>query len=325
VSTTRGVDRDPGEALSDKTTKPNKMGERYEQRVTFWGVRGTLPTPGAETLHYGGNTSCVEVLNIDHATQKQTAIVLDAGTGLANFGEAALKRGDRRFHILLSHMHYDHIMGFLRFKPIFRSDCEIVIYGQAKSGMTLSDIFKKFFDAPFFPLQFDQLGARRNTSFVEINGKESIIIDGAEVQLQTLNHPQDAIASRVWSFDKSSSVVYATDHEHGTGKDDELVAFAQGASLFLYDSTYPDEGFERFAGWGHSTPTAGAEIAKKAGVAAYGLFHHDPESSDADLESCLLPEAKKIFRQSFLTVENQTIRMSDLLSTAPREKRTRVG
>lgn len=311
--------------MSGSTTDNKNKVDRFEQRVTFWGVRGTLPTPGADTLHYGGNTSCVEITNLDEQTQRRSTLILDAGTGLANFGEAALKRGDRHFHIILSHTHYDHIIGFLRFKPLFRSDCRISLYGQSKGSLQLVDIFTRFFDSPFFPIQFDQLASRNNIDFIDLTGKDELLIEGVRVQFQALNHPQDALASRVWSFDESTSVVYATDHEHGTGRDSELIDFAQGASLLLYDSTYPETGFSRYAGWGHSTPAAGARIAKQAGVTAYGLFHHDPESSDADLESLMLPEARRIFRQSFLTVENQTICLSDLPQAALREKRTRAG
>lgn len=304
--------------------KKNKS-SHLEQNITFWGVRGTLPTPGTATLHYGGNTSCVEVTNHDHQLKKKTAIILDAGTGLANFGEAALDRGERVFHIILSHMHYDHMMGFLRFRPFFRSDCRIFIYGQGKGGLSLQQIFERFFGQPFFPLSFQQLAAAANTTFVDINGIKDLEIEGTPVRFEQLNHPQDAIASRVWSFDKSTSVVYATDHEHGTTRDASLISFSQGATLLLYDSTYTESEFGRYAGWGHSTPAAGARIAKEAGVAAYGLFHHDPESSDSDLESSLLPEAKRIFRRSFLAVENQTICLTDLPNILKRERNSRVG
>lgn len=285
---------------------------RFEQKVTFWGVRGTLPTPGTETLHYGGNTSCVEVVNTDLLRETETSIILDAGTGLANLGDAALKKGKRDFHIMLSHMHYDHMIGLLRFKPFFSPDCKITIYGQRKCGLSLRAIFERFFEKPFFPLSFAEMSANENTTFVEINDLKEIKISDTRVQLQPLNHPQDAVAFRVWSLDNEISVVYATDHEHGSEVDQELVDFSREASLLLYDSTYAEAGFQRYVGWGHSTPTAGATIAAAANVCAYGLFHHDPESSDADLESYLLPEAKRVFRHSFLTVENQTICLSDL-------------
>jgi phosphoribosyl 1,2-cyclic phosphodiesterase len=292
----------------------NESPRRYEQKVTFWGVRGTLPTPGTETLHYGGNTSCVEVINTDLFREKSTSLVLDAGTGLANYGDSAIQRGQRSFHILLSHMHYDHMIGFLRFKPFFRPDCTITIYGQSKLGLTLQQIFERFFDQPFFPLGFHDLAASKNTTFVDIGTTGEFTIEGTRVQVHELNHPQEAVAYRVWSQDSTTSVVYATDHEHGTDKDEKLISFCSGASLFLYDSTYAEAGFQRYVGWGHSTPAFGARIASEAGVSAYGLFHHDPESSDADLESYLLPEAKRIFKHSFLTVENQTICISDLPS-----------
>jgi phosphoribosyl 1,2-cyclic phosphodiesterase len=311
--------------LSGEPGEKPRKNRCLDQKVTFWGVRGTIPTPGTETLHYGGNTSCVEVTSTDASQNRQTTIILDAGTGLANFGDAALKRGERTFHIILSHMHYDHIMGFLRFKPFFRNDCKLFIYGQSKCNMSLEQIFHRFFDAPFFPLGFSELGAAQHTTFVDLNGLDQLTIEDVDVQFQALNHPQDAVASRVWSYDKSTSVVYATDHEHGTDIDNSLVSFSKDASLLLYDSTYAEAGFSRFTGWGHSTPAAGARIAKEAGVTAYGLFHHDPESSDADLESYLLPEARRIFRQSFLTVENQTLSLGDLPGLIKRERNSKVS
>ena len=310
---------------NDSFIGKTKGQQRFEQRVTFWGVRGTLPTLGTETLHYGGNTSCVEVQNIDHVKESQFSLVLDAGTGLANYGDSAIQRGQKKFNIILSHMHYDHIMGFLRFKPIFRNDCQITIYGQSKCGMSLEEIFCRFFEKPFFPLSFASLAAAKNIKFVDLCGVKELDIEGTSVQFHELNHPQEAIASRVWSLDRFTSVVYATDHEHGTTCDLGLRDFCKDASLLLYDSTYPETGFQKYLGWGHSTPAAGAKLAREANVGAYGLFHHDPESSDADLESFLLPEAKRLFRHSFLTVENQTICLTDLPSVLRHDSKPKVG
>lgn len=298
--------------MNKKATSSHNSNRRFEQRVTFWGVRGTLPTPGTETLHYGGNTSCVEILSQDNFKETTQSIICDAGTGLASLGDQALIKGTKEFHIFLSHMHYDHILGFLRFKPFFKPDSRITIYGQEKCGMTLREIFDRFFVKPFFPLNFSDLPACQHTRFCNINGMSEIKTGDVRVEFHELNHPQDACAFRVWAIDGSTSVVYATDHEHGTEIDEKLVHFCQDASLLLYDSTYAEAGFHRYKGWGHSTPASGARIASAANVAAYGLFHHDPESSDADLESYLLPEAKRIFQNSFLTVENQTLSVHEL-------------
>lgn len=281
-----------------------------EQFVTFWGTRGTIPTPNEKMLKYGGNTSCVEVLSL--SAKKNQSIILDAGTGIIKCSENAILRGDRVFHLLLSHMHYDHIIGLTKFIPLFREDCEIHIYGQSKSESSLKKIVQRFFSSPYFPISFFDLPALKKIFFYELNGLKSFQIEDITIEIQQLNHPQDAIAYKVWSTDKKSNIVYATDHEHGTQKDYELEKFIKDTSLFIYDSTYTDNNYKNYVGWGHSTSLAGATIAKKAGVKYYAIFHHAPESSDEYLELKLLKEAKSIFKNSFIAAENQTINISEL-------------
>ena len=276
--------------------------QQDEQVVTFWGVRGTLPTPGPLCLKYGGHTSCVEVCLTQG--KSQSSIVLDAGSGIVAYGDQALRKGQRHFHLLLSHMHYDHIIGLTRFAPLFRSDCEVTVYGLRKGGKSLQEMFEQFFSFPFFPVEFKNLPGLKNLHFHEVNGADELTIAGMPVQMQILNHPQDAVAYRAWNISKTTSVVYATDHEHGTDVDFHLEKFAKNATLMLYDSTYADGDYPKFKGWGHSTALAGAQIAKNANVGAYGLFHHDPDASDLHLEKILLPEAQRIYQRSFLCAEN---------------------
>jgi len=114
--------------------------------VTFWGVRGTLPSPGSEFVEFGGDTSCVEVASGHSASnERQTSVVIDAGTGIVGYGDTALARGQKTFHILLSHFHYDHVIGLTRFAPLFRPDVTIHFYGQAKGGLELHQIIEKLF------------------------------------------------------------------------------------------------------------------------------------------------------------------------------------
>lgn len=304
-----------GSARKKAESTPNLPDSRgsfddSQQAVTFWGVRGTLPTPGTSTLKYGGNTSCVEVSYRDGPGNAKLSLILDAGTGIAKFGDYALQRGDREFHVLLSHMHYDHIIGLTRFAPLFRADCKVRIYGQAKGGKSLKEIFKTFFSFPFFPLEFDMLPCRRDLKFFEINDLEEFQIGEIKVGVQGLNHPQQAVAFRVFGRKDQTSVVYATDHEHGTDTDAALTQFASGASLLLYDTTYSELAYPNHIGWGHSTARHGALIARDAEVGAFGLFHHDPFATDEQLEQALLPEARKVFERSFLCAENQTLVLS---------------
>ena len=282
----------------------------YEQYVTFWGTRGTIPIPNDKMLKYGGNTSCVEVLSITDTDSK--AIIIDAGTGLIKCAENALLRGDRIFHLFLSHMHYDHMIGLTKFIPFFRNDCVINIYGQAKFGLSLKEIFQKFFSAPFFPVEFYQLPALNKIFFHELNNLKSIEVDNISIEIQALNHPQEALAYKVWDFHKKNCVVYASDHEHGSIKDYELEKFVKNADLLIYDTTYSDSNYKNFVGWGHSTAKAGASIAKNSNVKYYAIYHHDPSSSDEYLENKILTEAQSIFKNSFLSAEYQTLNISQL-------------
>lgn len=301
-----------GSARGQKTQTPRQTKTNDDLNVTFWGVRGTLPTPGKNTLKYGGHTSCVEVQCQSEETV--TTLVFDAGSGLAKFGDHALARGEREFHLFLSHMHYDHIMGLTKFAPLFRDDCKVTFYGQAKLGKSLLEIIKNIFAFPYFPVLFEDLPNRKNLRFIEVNGLRELKVGNAIVQFQDLNHPQSSIGFRVWDPSKNQSVVYATDHEHGTGRDAELIDFSEGASLFIYDSTYTDQNYSKFKGWGHATAASGAKIAKGANVGAFAIFHHDPDGTDAELESHTLPEARKIFNKSFLSREGHSIVLSDIKS-----------
>ncbi len=283
---------------------------KVEQFVTFWGTRGTIPIPNENMLKYGGNTSCVEVISIIEKVNK--SIILDAGTGIIKCAENALLRGDRIFHLFLSHMHYDHIIGLTKFIPFFREDCEIHIYGQAKYGDSLKEILQRFFSTPFFPIEFFQLPALNKIFFHELNGLKSIQVENIKIEIQPLNHPQEAYSYKIWSSDGKSNVVYATDHEHGTRRDLEIEKFIRGSDLFIYDSTYSDNNYKNYIGWGHSTAYAGATISKNADVKYYAISHHDPGSTDEYLETKILPEAQSIFKNSFLATEYQTINISEL-------------
>jgi ribonuclease BN (tRNA processing enzyme) len=130
-----------------------------------------------------------------------------------------------------------------------------------------------------------------------------------------LHHPQQAFAYRVWDNDLQTSLVYATDHEHGTDSDLSLAAFSRNADLFLFDTTYTSEVYDSGRhGWGHSTARRGAEIAEMAQVKQFGLFHHDPDSTDTMLKSSLLVEGQKYFPASFLCKEGQRITLRADLS-----------
>ena len=307
----KGLSLERGKATKQKIKKASHNKPKAKAKdsfsVTFLGVRGTIPTPAKEFLRYGGHTSCIEITSVSNGIA--TNILFDAGTGIINYGDNALNQGIRIFHLFLSHMHYDHIIGLTRFAPLFRDDCEIHIYGQSKLGHSLQKIIQDFFITPFFPIEFSELPSIKNLHFYELNSLKSIDVNHVRIDIQSLNHPQDALAYRIWNVDKTSSIIYATDHEHGSTKDAELKKFIQNSTLFIYDSTYTNSEYKNYMGWGHSTAKFGAQLAKECGVKNYAIFHHDPSHNDKYLEENVLTEAKKIFKNSFLAKENLTLKL----------------
>ncbi len=243
--------------------------------VRFFGVRGSIPSPGPDTVEFGGNTSCVEVRS---AT---TRLALDAGTGLRGFGNAMLAEGGREATVLLSHVHWDHIQGLPFFGPIYVPGARLrVIAGQ--NGVPLEDTLRRQMSAPVFPVDLRALPA--DLTFGEIRDREVLAIGDLTVTAARLNHPDAVYAYRVEHG--GASVVYATDTEHYACVDGRLRVLAEGADVLIYDAQYlPEEyagerGPSRI-GWGHSTYEAGVALAKAAGVRKLVLFHHDPARTDA--------------------------------------------
>lgn len=246
--------------------------------IRFWGVRGSIPSPGPSTADVGGNTSCVEVRCRDHV------FILDAGTGLRGLGDALLSEAEPvTAHMLFSHVHWDHIQGLPFFSPIYRPNTTLHMYGTPEDG-NLESVLNSQMKAPNFPVGFDQAPARMH--FHESPIGDSMDIGPVTVSTAPLNHPNGVLAYRIDCDGRS--VVYATDTEHyADGSiDSNLVVLARDADVLIYDAQYtPDEycgsvGFSRL-GWGHSTWEEGVRVARAADVKKLVLFHHDPTHDDA--------------------------------------------
>lgn len=244
--------------------------------ITFFGVRGSIASPGPETAGVGGNTSCVEVICGGER------IILDAGTGLRKLGDRMMAEGSLEATMLLSHQHWDHIQGIPFFVPAYIPTARLRVYGGVNGVMSLRETLEHQMTAPVFPVRLDELGAQ--IDLCEVRSGHSFSIGGARVKAIKVNHPGGCFAYRI-DFE-GKSVVYATDTEHYACVDPALRALAQGADVLIYDSQYTPEEYRGDAGrskvgWGHSTYVAGAELARSAGVGKYVLFHHDPSRSDA--------------------------------------------
>lgn len=251
-------------------------------RITFWGVRGSIPTPGRDTAEIGGNTSCVEV------RAGKLILIFDGGTGLRLLGQKLLKEMPLTAHIFFSHVHWDHIQGFPFFAPAFVPGNKIHLYGGNNVSRTLEEALAGQMDNPSFPVHLSQMAAEM--TFRDLREGQVLALpdgEGAEVSIRTTrgNHPNGVWVYRVEHGGKV--MVYATDTEHYAITDPKLLAASKNADVLIYDSQYTPEEYAGSmgggpkTGWGHSTFEEGAKIAKGAGVKQLVLFHHDPGQSDA--------------------------------------------
>jgi phosphoribosyl 1,2-cyclic phosphodiesterase len=274
----------------------------------FWGVRGSLPSPGPDTLTVGGNTACLEI------TGGGTRVILDAGSGLRALGDALMASGQHReVTLLLSHVHWDHVMGLPFFTPLYVPGTRIrIMAGPLGSslGCTLSDVLAKQMMQPMFPVDFASVGADVSTH--EVPRRGSFDVGALHIDTAELVHPDPVTAYRV-SFG-GRSVVYATDTEHREGAvDPTLVALARGADVLIYDAQYTPEEYRGESGpprrgWGHSTYEAGVAVARAAGVKTLALFHHDPRRTD-DGVADIVQRARAIFPDTVAAREGVSIRL----------------
>lgn len=276
-------------------------------QVTFWGVRGSIPTPGRDTVEIGGNTSCVEV------RAGKALVILDGGTGLRLLGQNLLKEMPFTAHIFFSHVHWDHIQGFPFFAPAFVGGNTIHLYGGNNVSRTLEETLAGQMDYPSFPVQLSQMGS--TMSFRDLFEGQKLEIDAGDGKLTVStargNHPNGVWAYRLDYAGKS--MVYATDTEHYSVVDPKLCALSKNADLLIYDSQYTPEEYAGTAGtggskvgWGHSTFTEAVKLAKAANAQRLVLFHHDPLQSDAAVRE-KERRAREAFPNSIAAFEGLTL------------------
>lgn len=252
--------------------------EPYMFQIRFWGVRGSIPTPGPETVGVGGNTSCLEVRCGDQL------IILDGGTGLRSLGNALMKELPVHASMFFSHVHWDHIQGFPFFVPAFVPGNRFDIYGGKNLSSTLSETLSGQMNFPNFPVTLDQMGA--TMAFHQFDDGQHVEIgDHVRIKGLLLNHPDGCYGYRI-EYD-GKVMAYCTDTEHREAPDAHVLELAKDADLFIYDAQYtPEEytganGQMSKVGWGHSTFVEAASLAKLAGARRVVLFHHDPTQDDA--------------------------------------------
>ncbi len=264
----------------DNINSPNLSENLGDFVVKFWGVRGSVPTPGKDTVRYGGNTSCIEM----QIAGKR--LIFDGGTGIRELGKELMQEMPVEAYIFFTHYHWDHIQGFPLFAPAFTEGNCFHIYGAIPpEGESMKQHFIDrvlHYNSPV-PLK----GMQADLRFYELQHDQKMILHGIEIETGSLNHPNTAMGYRVtWN---GRSVVYCSDTEHFPDRlDESVVNLARDADVLIYDAMYTDDEYHNpkssKVGWGHSTWQEAVKVAEAAGVRRVVIFHHEPTHSDDFLD-----------------------------------------
>ena len=278
-------------------------------RVKFWGVRGSIPTPGPTTVHYGGNTSCVEV------RADGQIIILDAGTGLRLLGRQLLAEFENRpleLTLLLTHTHWDHIQGLPFFLPVYTPQNHLRILGYEGARHGLKVALAGQMASPFFPIGLREVPA--NVRIEELK-KRSFQIGPVRVQAGVANHPGKCFGYRL--FTSAGSVAFFPDNEvppagapkasapaEARSENQAMIDFLHGTDVLIMDTQFDAEEYQQHTGWGHGCLDAVVALALQAEVKTLFLFHHDPDHDDAKI-SQMLAHARQLVvaRRGKLQVE----------------------
>lgn len=297
-------------------------------RLTFWGVRGSIPSPGPGTVGYGGNTSCLE-FRAGHEI-----IILDAGTGLRGLGRklaGEFKGQPLDLTLLLTHTHWDHIQGLPFFQPVYQPQCRLNILGYEGARKSLVTVLSGQMESPYFPVLFDELPG--NVQIEELKDME-FQVGPVQVKAAFANHPGICVGYKL--ITDEGTVAYFPDNEphsssHHSGKpqsaDNEAArAFAEqqerltaqflnGTDVLVLDSQYDDEEYKSHLGWGHGCVSYAVSLALRAKVKKLFLFHHDPDHDDAKLDR-MLADARKLVADAASPMQVEAAREGTVVELA---------
>ena len=262
-------------------------------KIRFWGVRGSIPSPGPDTVRYGGNTPCIEML------VNGQRLIFDGGTGLRVLGRSLKGQSNLEAHLFFSHYHWDHVQGFPFFEPAFAPGNQFHIYGAiALDGSSVEQRLALQMLHPNFPVSLQIMASRLQFHDLRAGDKFRLATDsaahrasasdsGITIETAPLNHPGESVGYRV--NHQGRAAVYVTDTEHYPDRlDGNVLHLARNADVLIYDCTYTDDEYHHptmsKVGWGHSTWQEAIKLAQAAGVKRLIIFHHDPSHDDDFLD-----------------------------------------
>jgi len=270
--------------------------------IQFWGVRGSIPTPGKETIRYGGNTSCLEM----RVAGKR--LIFDGGTGLRVLGDELMREMPVEAYMFFTHYHWDHIQGFPLFTPAFRAGNCFHIYGAIPpDGESMKQHFIERILHPNSPVPLK--GIQADLRFYTLKPGDSMMLDDILIETGQLNHPNTAMGYRItWD---GRTAVYCSDTEHlPDGLDQNVLNLSQNADVLIYDAMYTDEEYHNpkspKVGWGHSTWQEAVKMAEAAGIKRVVIFHHDPSHTDDFLDQ-VEKDVQAVFPKAIMAREGLVV------------------
>lgn len=265
-------------------------------KITCWGARGSIAVSGKDYVKYGGDTTCVEV-----RSKNNDIIILDAGTGMRRLGNKLLASNERNVNMLFTHAHWDHLMGFPFFKPIYMKGTVIRMYGCPYAQKSVMAMIGNTMIAPYFPVDYGLLQAEISSQSV---CSEPFQIGPITITPIALSHPNMGIGYKF--VEDGKSFVFLTDnelaHKHHNGLDyKDYLAFSEGADLLVHDAEYTAEQYAMTKGWGHSLYTDALRLAMEAGVKQFGLFHHNQDRTDKEQDR-IVADCRRIAEKEKKTI-----------------------
>ena len=248
-------------------------------RIHCWGARGSIAVSGPEYRKYGGDSTCLEVRD-----QDGRVVVVDCGTGVRPLGNAIVQSDVREIHMLFTHLHWDHIIGFPFFKPLYISKYDIHVYGcKDIQGKLLENVYHTM-SSPHFPIEPEII--RAEVIYHDL-GCSDFEIGNLRITPIALRHPNHGLGFKF--REGGMTFVFLTDnelsHPHEGGQEyEDYVQFCKGADVLIHDAEYQDGEYEKTRGWGHSRARDAVRLALDAGVASLGLFHHNQDRTDAQVD-----------------------------------------